>query len=315
MSVFSCDICKREFTEKYKLTRHVKNQHGWSCHRCNQSFNRRDNYEMHQLVCLFKTTGKRSGGRLDTTAKKLKDNTNRVGGALNGTVNEYRLNLEVVLKESTFQEENRINEEVVKKRAVQFYLSLRVNFYLTTDVTLLTDPPAVLSTDTIEVYDSSDVHDAVNSAYDNLASAIEDFQQRRSGWILDKLVALDLHLLEFEPLRATSYIPRIQNREAVINIQNKDEKFFLWSVTASLYGDSHQSHHPINHLEYEKEFKLRGISFPMALKNISKFEILNNVSISVYGYQEGKVGDQLIYFSLLLMIRTTIVSSWTLVDW
>ena len=68
----------------------MKEQHCnlWSCHRCSQSFNRRDNYEMHQRVCLFKTTGKQSGGHLDATAKKLKDNTSRVGGALNGTVNE-----------------------------------------------------------------------------------------------------------------------------------------------------------------------------------------------------------------------------------
>ena len=84
---------------------------------------------MHQWVCLFKITGKRSGEHLDLTAKKRKDNTSRVGGALNGTVNEYRLNLENeqqdasnaldVLKESTFQ--YRINEEVTKKRAVKFY--------------------------------------------------------------------------------------------------------------------------------------------------------------------------------------------------
>ena len=105
------------------MTRHVKSQH-LSCQRCSQTFNRRDNYEMPQRVRLVKTTGKRSGG----PAKRLKDNTSRVGGALNGTVNEYRLNLEdeqqdasnvlAVLKESTFQMENRINEEVGgKKRA------------------------------------------------------------------------------------------------------------------------------------------------------------------------------------------------------
>ena len=50
---------------------------------------------MHQRVCLFKTTGKRrSGEHLGTTVKKLNDNVNRVGGAISGTVNEYRLNLE-----------------------------------------------------------------------------------------------------------------------------------------------------------------------------------------------------------------------------
>ena len=67
--------------------------------------------------------------------------------------------------------ENRISKEVVKKRAVDFYLSLHVNFHLSTDVTFLTNPPAVLSTNTI-VYDWSDVYDALNSIYENLA--IED---------------------------------------------------------------------------------------------------------------------------------------------
>ena len=227
----------------------MNDHHGWSSHRCRQSFNRRDNYEMHQRVCRFKTTGKRSGGHLDITAKRRKDNTSRVGGALNGTVNEYRLNLEVeqqnasnVLKESTFQAENRINGKVVKKRAVTFYLSLHFNFHLSTDVAFMTDPPAVLSTDTIEVYDSSHVHGALNSTYENLVSAIEDFPQRGSGWILNKLIALDLHL-EFDTLRATSYIPLptyIQNREAVINIKNTDENCFLLSVIDGLYGDSVQ---------------------------------------------------------------------------
>ena len=62
-------------------------------------------------------------------------------------------------------------------------------------MTFLTNPPAILSTNTIEVYDSSDIHDALNSTYENLVSAIEDFEQRGFGWVLDKLLALDLPLL------------------------------------------------------------------------------------------------------------------------
>ena len=139
----------------------------------------------------------------------------RVGGALDGTVNEYRLNLEDeqqdasnvlgILKESTFQMENRISE-VVKKRSVKFYLSLHVNFHLSTDVTFLTNPPAVFSTDTIELYGSSDVHDALNSIYMNLTSAIEGFKQRGSGWVLNKLLAVDLHFLEFEQLHTFPFL-------------------------------------------------------------------------------------------------------------
>ena len=97
------------------------------------------------------------------------------------------------------------------------------------------------------------------------------------------------------PLSIDKFIPLptcIENRKPVINIKNKDEKCFLWSVIAGLYGDSHRKNHELvsHYLEYEKEFNL-GISFPMALKDISKFERLN-VSISLYGYQEGKAEDQ-----------------------
>ena len=158
---FSCDICDREIIENHNLTRHMKNQHCnlWSCHRCNQSSNRCDNYEMHQRTCLFKTTGKRSGEHLGMTAKKLKDNVNCVGGALDGTLGEYRLELEGeqqdasnmlgVLKESTFQNENSISEEVARTKARKFYLSLHANVHLSTDEIFLINPHAVLNTDAI----------------------------------------------------------------------------------------------------------------------------------------------------------------------
>ena len=71
---FICPVCKAEFTEKRNLVRHVKNQHGnlWSCHRCNQTFNRCDNYEMHQRTCYFKTTGKRKAESSESLLRSLK---------------------------------------------------------------------------------------------------------------------------------------------------------------------------------------------------------------------------------------------------
>ena len=184
------------------------------------------------------------------------------------------------------------------------------------------------------MYDSSGIRDALYIIYGNLTSNIEDFQQRGSGWVLGKLLALDLHLLEFDPLRATSYIPLpacIQNRKAVINIRNNDEKYFLWSVIAVLYFKDVQLHNlqrPSHYLEYEKGFNLQGISFPMALKDIPKFEKANNVSVSVYGYQEGtedkegfiyplKVSKEVnvCHVDLPMMVQTSIVSSRTLVSW
>ena len=125
----------------------------------------------------------------------------------------------------------------------------------------------------MEVYNSCDIRNALKSTYGNLVSGIEDFQQHESGWILNKLLILDLHLLKFNPLRATSYIPLpqgVQNTKAVTDIQNKDEKCVLWSVIAGLYFKDVQLRNPkrpSHYTQYEKEFNLHGISSPMTLKD------------------------------------------------
>ena len=50
--------------------------------------------------------------------------------------------------------------------------------------------------------------------------------------------------------------------------------FSMVYIIAGLYGDSHaKNDERVSHyLEYEKEFNLQGISFPMTLKDIPKFE-------------------------------------------
>jgi len=40
---------------------------------------------------------------------------------------------------------------------------------------------------------------------------------------------------------------------------------------------------------YSTVLNLKDIEFPMTLKNIGKFEQLNNVSINIYGIEEQKV--------------------------
>ena len=47
-----------------------------------------------------------------------------------------------------------------------------------------------------------------------------------------------------------------------------------------------------HYTQHEGKCNLHGISFPMALKGIPKFERLNNVSISSCGYQEGKENNR-----------------------
>ena len=66
----------------------------------------------------------------------------------------------------------------------------------------------------------------------------------------------------------------------MINIQNTDDKCFLWTAIAGVYGDlvSHD-HQRVSHYKHrENDFNMKGISTPVALKDIPKFERQNDVS-------------------------------------
>ena len=52
------------------------------------------------------------------------------------------------------------------------------------------------------------------------------------------MLNLEIHTPEFDPMKGSSYIPLpdwILNKKAIVNIQNKDEKCFLWCVLRYLH--------------------------------------------------------------------------------
>ena len=100
------------------------------------------------------------------------------------------------------------------------------------------------------MYDSSDVHDALNSTYENLVSAIEDFQQRGSGWILDKLIALDPTSSRIRP--TPSYFVHSINLLLVADVAIVSSRDF-----GRLVGSQYSS---ANHKTYFCRFCLHGFS-------------------------------------------------------
>ncbi|XP_043463981.1 uncharacterized protein LOC122499598 [Leptopilina heterotoma] len=87
-------------------------------------------------------------------------------------------------------------------------------------------------------------------------------------------------------MRAGSYIDlplAIKKKHACVNIQNTDNKCFKWAILSALYEPIRDSNRVSKYIQYENELNFTGIEFPVSLKDISKFEALNNISINVYG--------------------------------
>ena len=107
------------------------------------------------------------------------------------------------------------------------------------------------------------------------------------------MVNLEIHTAEFNPMNGSSYIPLpdwITNKKAIVNIQNKDEKCFLWCILRYLHPVDEKDNRITDLKKYENSLNTEGINFPMKLKHISKFEKLNPSlpGINVFSINDNK---------------------------
>lgn len=94
--------------------------------------------------------------------------------------------------------------------------------------------------------------------------------------MLNRILNLELALNRYNPLRGRSYIPLPQtlaNKKAIINVKNRDNKCFLWSILAALHPADKDPLRVSKCEQWEHEFDevLSGIEFPVKLSDVSKF--------------------------------------------
>ena len=125
---------------------------------------------------------------------------------------------------------------------------------------------------------STDVDKLIQKCKGTIEESIEVYQKNGSGWTFKEVDKLEIHTVEYNPTNGTSYIPLpdwITNKKAIVNIQNKDEKCFLWCILRYLHPREDNDSRLKDLKEYENSLNTEGIIFPMKLKDISKFEKLN----------------------------------------
>ena len=232
-----CPMCDGSYSQHCHLRRHVQTAHAglWTCKDCSQTFNREDNFHYHQRTCTFLTTGVRplaqSGSGNLENIKRRKPRSS----ALNGTCQVFTKDLDnetqtpsnifTILKEAIVFHKATLLAEREEKKAIKFSFNLRLLFHQASEETVLTDPPVELNSKTQQLLAADNLDELLTSAFDELVKRIEKYQSRGSGWTLHKLVKLDLHVDQFDPLRASSYIPTplyIEKKKAVVNVNNSD---------------------------------------------------------------------------------------------
>ena len=124
---------------------------------------------------------------------------------------------------------------------------------------------------------STDVEKLINKCIKKIIEQLGIYVKNGSEWYFNEVVQLEIHIVEFNPAKGSTYIPLpdwISNKKAIVNIENKDEKRFLWCALRYLHPKERDEERLTGLKKYEFSLNTKGITFPMKLKDITKFEKL-----------------------------------------
>ena len=90
--------------------------------------------------------------------------------------------------------------------------------------------------------------------------------QNGSGWLLDSLLSMRMKTAKYNPIGGSSYIPTpewIRNRNATVNIQNTDDRCFLYAYIAHYHPVSDHPERVSSYQQFEGELNMTGVEYPV----------------------------------------------------
>ena len=143
---------------------------------------------------------------------------------------------------------------------------------------LVFEDKAYFHSETYINLESTDVKEILIKVISYIMEKIEIYQNSGSGWYFREIIHLEIHTVDYNPMRGSSYIPLpdwIVRKKAIVSIRNQDEKCFLWCVLRYLHPRDKNDFRLTDLKQKENSLNTKGITFPVGVKEISKFEKLN----------------------------------------
>jgi len=130
---------------------------------------------------------------------------------------------------------------------------------------------------------------------------VEQWNKRGSNFNIERVSRFVLSVHPYRPLHGSTFVRTpdfLAKKHCLINVQNNDEKCFVWSGLLALYPAAHNSEHLSNYIDYEHSLNVEGLTFPVQTKQIPLFEKLNpSISINVLVFEESSKGFTVEYRS------------------
>lgn len=126
---------------------------------------------------------------------------------------------------------------------------------------------------------------------DYLAGVISEFnalfQEEMYGGYVEKVNWATLYILDYSPFGGSSYkeLPvELRSKRACVNVKNEDARCFEWAVLSALHPATKDGNRCSKYAAHLDTLNFTGMEFPVQVRDVEKFELMNNLNINVFYY-------------------------------
>lgn len=315
-----CPICKRQFRRNDVLKRHMKNVHGlikqaFPCNHCSNVYHTYHELFTH-VVENHPLQQQQHSSSSSTAAVRLppptvtqssssstdqsKNRDSSVTNALNRTAEVFTLqplgseqfDLLTFLANTRSQIRDYLLSRLSSQQSVKWYLCIQTELerFSANEDNIRSRPHFRSRTYVLLNQETYNEHD-LNEALQKIIESLEKFMRDGSGWVIKKVLHLEIHTVRYSPLNGSSYIPlpkTLQHNCSILNVRNFDDSCFEYSILAAVHkiGSTNMK----DYLQYKGQLNLSDIPLPVPISKIDKFEKNNAmISINVFGYEQNEI--------------------------
>ena len=204
---------------------------------------------------------------------------------------KYKHDVELFLFKEVYKRlKAKITLEITHLRNVKFQISLNVRLTKYKNEEKITNEPFFNST-TKEASTGIFLKATLYECFADIIKFYDAFLNLGSGWNLDRILSMRLHITKYKPLRGAGNdqhdLPKsIANKKATLNIGCGDNKCFFYCILGHLYPVRRNPQRTTNYVDKMRHLRLPSTGLPMKLKNIPAFEKENSLSINVFGFEK-----------------------------
>uniref|UniRef100_A0A6P7G7M8 Uncharacterized protein LOC114336797 isoform X1 n=1 Tax=Diabrotica virgifera virgifera TaxID=50390 RepID=A0A6P7G7M8_DIAVI len=276
------------------------------CHQCRKNFSSTSTLNRHKRkVCgkrhMCSIPGKK---RRMVASEPLSRNVSKIHHVFKSRIVSYRITDEETLDYKTFMKNVQpasiqlIEQEVEKHATVKINMEVFAVYVIPekdmSDIKSMNTKNKLITI-------CSDLNNIFKDFTDEIFNKASEFQEKESNWALQEILFLDININRCALISGKKHLKlplSIIRKHAVLNIQNNDDACFFWCIMAALFPREGNPVTPDSYPDYKENLNLDNIEVPMKLKDISKFEVMNNISVNVFGletyYKEKKMYTEVV---------------------